>query len=212
MIFANKIEPLANIPISYHTIKSVLKDFKRPNDKISELIKAGDLLPIKKGMYIAGRNIKTTKPNLFLVSNHLLGPSYISLDSALSWYGFIPEKVFTTTAITTKASRIFTNELGRFEYAKQQLPFYSFGIKQIEIAENQFVMMASAEKALLDKIINTTAIQFNSKIDALNYLLNDLRIDLEYLKMLDTNKIESWIEYMPKKKTILLLLKVLKNL
>ena len=212
MIFSKIIEPYASTPLSYHLVKSLLKDFSRPNDKISELVKTGNLLPIKKGMYIAGKNIETIKPNLFLISNHLLGPSYISLDSALSWYGYIPEQVFTTTAITTKASRIFINELGRFEYVKQHLPAYTFGITQVKLAENQLVLMACPEKALLDKITNTSDIQFNSKKDVLYYLLNNLRMDVENLKNLETSKMKTWINSMPKKKSILLLIKVLENL
>lgn len=53
---------------------------------------------------------------LFHLSNHLHAPSYISCQSALAWYGLIPESVFATTAITTKKTIIHTTDCGNFFY------------------------------------------------------------------------------------------------
>jgi predicted transcriptional regulator of viral defense system len=82
-----------------------LKDYKRPNDKINTLKSEGLLESIKKGLYIAGPKIASAKPENSLLANHILGPSYVSVDTALSYYGLIPERVHEIASMTTKASR-----------------------------------------------------------------------------------------------------------
>ncbi len=88
------IQSYASQPISHQLLLSLLNGYKRPNDKIHDLIKKGDLQILKRGLYLAGPSVSTIKPATFLIANHLLGPSYVSLDSALSYHGLIPERVF----------------------------------------------------------------------------------------------------------------------
>src|SRR5690606_42106493 len=71
---------------------SLLNDYQRPNDKISEMIKQGKLIPLKNGLYIPGQNMRMGPPSHKLIANHQWGPSYVSLDCALSFCGMIPEK------------------------------------------------------------------------------------------------------------------------
>src|SRR5688572_9123494 len=90
--------------ITHQLLRSLLKDYKRPNDKIHELQKSGILQPLKKGLYIAGPSLNTNRlPEPLLIANHILGPSYVSADTALSYYGLIPERVYEITSMTTKA-------------------------------------------------------------------------------------------------------------
>ena len=74
-----------NAPFTRQVMLDMLKDYKRPNDKISELIKKGDHILLKRGLYISGRNTDLTTPEPFLIANYLWGPSYVSLESALSY-------------------------------------------------------------------------------------------------------------------------------
>jgi hypothetical protein len=212
MNFQETIALYASNVLSYHLVESLLQDYKRPNDKISELLKDGQLVSLKKGLYMVGDKIKLPQPEPFLIANHLLGPSYVSLDSALSWYGFIPERVYTVSSITTKSSRTYSNAVGEFEYIYQAIPYYSVGISQVQVAEKQFVMMAIPEKALFDKIVTTAGLQFNAKKDVSNYLFENLRIEEEKIKTLDVEKMKSWLEISPKKNSLSLLIKTLENL
>ena len=209
MNFQEAIAPYSANVLSYHLVESILRDYKRPNDKISELLKSGELISLRKGLYMAGDKIKSPKPEPLLIANHLHGPSYVSLDSALSWYGFIPERVYTITSITTKSSRKYTNAVAEFEYIFQALPYYALGIKQVQLAESQYIMMASPEKALFDKIVTTAGLQFQSKQDVMNYLLENLRIDEEKIHNLDIPTMKSWIDISPKKSSLSLMIKAL---
>ena len=61
-----------------------LSDYKRPNDKLHELLSSKILATIKKGLYVARPALNAAKPEPFLIANHILGPSYVSMETALS--------------------------------------------------------------------------------------------------------------------------------
>jgi len=206
------IQQFAALPIPHHVMKWLLRDYQQPNDKIHNLLKKGILEQVKKGLYIAGPAISRTKPDPFLIANHLLGPSYISLESALSYHGLIPERVYTITSVTTKAPRAYTTSLGTFTYTRLTLPYYSYGIRSIEIAPQQRIMIASPEKALFDKIITTAGVEFRSRVSVLSYFENDLRLNIDNLARLDSKSMASWISTAPKKQSLSLLLETIRGL
>jgi hypothetical protein len=191
---------------------SLLKDYKRPNDKVYDLVNEGVLLPVRKGLYVAGPAITTRVPEPFLLANHIMGPSYVSLDMALSYYGLIPERVFEITSMTTKATREFRTPVGLFSYTRLPLPYYAFGIRRIKLSEEAYAMVASPEKALTDKIITTSGIILRSQKQARSYLLEDLRMDEDNLKQLDTKMMLDWLADAPKKETLSILIKMIGNL
>ncbi len=190
----------------------LLKDYRQPNDKIKNLVKQGLLLPVRRGLYISGKEIGRQQPDPFLIAHHILGPSYVSLDSALSYYSLIPEKVYTITSVTTKTSRTFSTQVGVFTYTKLPLPYYSFGVRSIEITRNQRFLIASPEKALFDKIITTPGVEFRSMKATRTYLEDDLRIDLDMVKTMNFTMMEEWIADAPKKSTLRMLLETLQEL
>lgn len=202
MTITRAIQEYAPIPIPHHAMMGLLKDYVNPNNKIHELVKSQQLERVIKGLYIAGEALNTKKPDPFLLANHILGPSYVSLESALSYHGLIPERVYTITSVTTKASRQYETPVGNFNYTRLPLPYYSLGIQSIQLAIMQNVMMASPEKALFDKIISTAGVTFRSKSNVLTYFENDLRIDLDNLQKLDRGMMQSWLSYAPKKQTL----------
>ena len=207
-----QIASYTNQPLSYHLVRSLLNQYKRPNDKINELIKKGILISLKKGLYMAGPNLSKTKPEPFLLANHIWGPSYVSLDSALSHYGFIPERVYGITSITIKNAKTFATPAGIFSYVRLHSPYYAFGIRQIQVSGRQFALIASPEKAVCDKIIATSGTILRSKMNVLEYLTEDLRMDIEMVRTLDTKLISEWIIDAPKKTSIEKLVKALNEL
>jgi hypothetical protein len=199
-------------PLTHQLLMWLLKDYKRPNDKIHSLLNAGVLESIKKGLYVAGSVVGAGKPEPYLLANHILGPSYISLDAALSYYGLIPERVFEITSMTTKASRRFTTPMGLFSYTHLSLPYYSFGIQQVKLSEEQYAMIASPEKALFDKVITTSGLELRSLRSAMVYLIEDLRMDEDGLKELDTEAMSFWLPDAPKKDSLLMIIKTINSL
>lgn len=198
--------------LPHQLLLSWLKDYKRPNDKILGLKAQGFLEPLKKGLYIAGPSVTDKKPDVLLVANHLLGPSYVSVETALSYYGLIPERVYEISSMTTKVSRSFNAVLGMFTYTRLPLPYYSFGLKMLRLPTNQYAMVASPEKALCDKIVTTSGLTLRSIRNAYDYLVDDMRIDESALNDLDTDMIKGWLPDAPKRESLLMMIKMIEQL
>lgn len=188
---------------------SFFKNYKRPNDKIHSLIQEQKLITLKKGLYVWNSD---HLPENFSIANVLFAPSYVSAESALSFYGLIPERVFSTVSMTIKTSRKFTNDIGDFVYIKLPTPYYSFGIKRVELRENQFAIMATPEKALMDKVITTSGILLRSEKSAKEFLIENMRMDPEQLKSLNISEMKIWAETSPKKESIKQIIKAIENL
>ncbi len=212
MTFRDAVHEYAEEPLTRQIMMDLLKDYKRPNDKINELVKKGELTTIKKGLYVTGPKINIAKPEPFLIANHLWGPSYVSLETALSYWGLIPERVFEICSLTTKTSKIYKTSMGTFSYTHAPLPYYSFGIKSVQLTPRQVALIASPEKAICDKIITTSGIFLRSSRQAREYLVDDLRIEEEMLRELDLGAISSWIKDAPKKGSLSMFVKTIKDL
>ncbi len=205
------IKPYQAHPISHQVLLNLLKDYKRPNDKIHDLLKKGELISLKKGLYV-WPGAEQIYPEPFAIANTLYGPSYVSAESALSFHGLIPEHVYTIISMTLKPAKTLANELGNFAYKKTPTPYYAFGVEYRELRKNQFALIASPEKALCDKIITTPGVLFRSLKDAQTYLLQDLRIEEEQIKELDSRVIQSWLTDAPKKDSLKFLIKTITSL
>lgn len=212
MDFKYLVKNFTNAPLTRQVMLDILKEYKRPNDKISELIKSGDLISLKKGLYVPGLNADLTGPELFLIANHLWGPSYVSLESAMSYWGLIPERVYEISSVTMKLSKKYKTPKGRFSYRFMPSPYYSFGILSIELSPGQVAIVATPEKALCDKIISTAGLTLRSSVQTLDFLLKDLRIDPESLQKLNLKELRSWVEDAPKKESLRMLVKTLEKL
>jgi hypothetical protein len=92
------------------------------------------------------------------------------------------------------------------------LPYYAFDIKSIKLTSKQTALMASPEKALCDKIILTSGIRLRSTKQVKEFLIEDMRMDEEALKNLDTTKMKSWLADAPKASSIKELIKTISSL
>ena len=209
MNFRTMIKEYAEAPISRHLILELLRDYQRPNDKISELLKSKELISLRRGLYIIGTKMDLPSPEPFLIANHLRGPSYVSLESALSYWNMIPERTYEISSVTIKTSKLYKNPVGRFSYHQLKTPYYSYGIKNIEYSPKQTMLVASPEKALCDKIVVTPKINLRSIKQTREFLMEDLRMESEVLTTLDTKLMELWIENAPKKSSLKMLIKTL---
>ena len=205
------LKALGNFPLSTSSILPILRAYKRPYDKIDYWVKSGDLIQVKKGLYVLGSRISEKTPDLFLLANQIYGPSYVSMDSALAFHGLIPERVYQTTSITIKSSKTFETIRGRFDYLKVKPSYFSLGIENYGNPSTGYCMLASPPKALWDKIVLTSGIIFRSKIDVMQFLEEDIRFDLSAVANWDLENLSKWIPFSPKKSSIELLIKTLKT-
>ncbi|MEJ5993157.1 MAG: hypothetical protein EOO20_20310 [Chryseobacterium sp.] len=206
------LKDISSQPLTHQLLASLLKDYRRPNDKILSLKADGLIEPIKKGLYIAGRSLGTERPESALLANHILGPSYLSMESALAHYGLIPEKVFAVTSMTTKSSRKYQTSIGLYTYTNLQLPFYAFGLATVNLSKDQQAIIAIPEKALCDKIATTAGITLRSQSAARDYVFGNLRMEEEDLAKFDLNAMLSWLENAPKRESLEMLIKMIEKI
>jgi predicted transcriptional regulator of viral defense system len=98
--------------------------------------KRGVLVRLKGGLYV----LKNNYPSLYLIANRLYSPSYVSLETALSFYRLIPETVYAITCATTKVTRQFIAGGANFKYHKIKKSAFT-GYRLIKI-ENEMVLFA----------------------------------------------------------------------
>ena len=91
MDLAEPLREFEGQPLTRQLLMDLLKDYKRPYDKISEMVNQQELIPVKRGIFVPGPKLHIRQPEPFLLANHLRGPSYVSLETALSYWGLIPE-------------------------------------------------------------------------------------------------------------------------
>lgn len=198
-------------PISTQVLLGLLRGYSRPYDKIMEMVNQGILVQLRRGLYMTTPLVSKITPEPFLIANHLYGPSYISLDSALFHWGLIPERVFEISCVTPKISKIMVQN-AVYSYTHLPIAYYPLGVQSIALTKTQTVLIASPEKALCDKVITTAGINLRSKQQAMAFLVEDLRIDKDQLRELNTTEMTSWLPVCPKRKSIQLLIETLSAL
>lgn len=117
--------------------------------QVNEWVKKGYILELKRGMYTLADDERAIAVSPYYLANHIYSPSYISLESALSFYNLIPEKVHAITSITSKKTFTITNKKGHFIYHNIKQNSYN-GFESLHDENNQMFFIASPEKALAD--------------------------------------------------------------
>jgi len=164
----------------YQRLKAAIVGQSNPRRFIGQLIKRGYIVRVKKGLYVWAVDYDIAGYSPEILSNLIYGPSYISLEYALSLYGLIPEQVKTVTAVTFKKKKLFKTPVGQFEYLRLYKGAYSEGISLYHINQKETCLMASPEKALLDYIALRVK-SFLPRMDLSQLLYDDLRCDKEIL-------------------------------
>ena len=158
------------------------RNYSNIYNKIKNEETKNHLIKIKRGLYETNANA-----NPLTLANSILSPSYISFETALSYYGMIPERVYAIKSATfmKNKKKEFSNSFGLFLYFDVNKNAYPYDICQVEI-DNTNVYIASKEKALLDMI---SIISPRNNIKELEDLIfNDLRIDEIIFDQLDFSK------------------------
>ena len=159
-------------------IKLTLQEYSNKNTKICREVKNGKFIKIINGLYETDPNV-----NGYLLAGCIYGPSYLSFDFALSYYGLIPEKMtaFTSATCNKKKKKIYNNHFGTYMYRDVPLDVYPLGINIVEEGEYNY-QIATPEKALCDKLYTLHPIKNILELE--NVLFNDLRIDYaEFIKL-----------------------------
>ena len=142
--FKNRMFDLACF--NTHQVYTWNPDFDRNN--FVRWVKKGLLIRLRQGYYTFPEYKNKPDFTLFF-ANRIYRPSYISLHTALAFYGIIPEAVVQITSVTSLKTASFQNEFGEYEY-KSIREELMFGYDFKTIANGQSIKLSRPEKALLD--------------------------------------------------------------
>lgn len=205
------LEQFGVVPVDFSALATLLSDYKSPKSKIAAMERSGDLIRLKKGLFIVSPEVSNQSISRELAANHLYGPSYVSLESALSFYGLIPEKVYAVRSVTPRLSKRYSTPLGNYEYVTVSEDYFQIGIRQ-EIVNNHYAyLIATPEKAICDLIVTTRNLRLQSVRAMQTYIEEDLRIDLSVFDNYDTDTIRQCIATGKKKAEFTQLLKLLEH-
>ena len=170
--------------ITNDAILKKLANYSNKNSKLSREVRDGKIIKIVNGLYETDSNTPG-----YLLAGSIYGPSYISFEYALSYYGMIPERITTITCATfaKKKKKHFNTPFGTFTY--RDIPILAYPEEIILKEENNYsYQIASREKALCDKIYTLKPLKNYSNLEKM--LFSDLRIDSEDFNKLNIEKIE----------------------
>ncbi len=134
------------------TTGQILAGEERPADvrrQLDRWVKAGKVISLRRGVYMLGNNYSKRTVHPFVLANVLKKASYVSLQSALSYYGIIPEYVPVTTSVTTGRPEELSSPAGRFQFRHVTSHLFT-GFTEAEVAPEQLALLASPYKALVD--------------------------------------------------------------
>ncbi len=180
-----------------------LRDYASPKSKLTTMIQSGELVRIRRGLYVPGRQTPSGgfRPNrvaddsaifasfsLKTLANKIYGPSYISFEFALSFYGLIPERVATvTSAVYNKnKDKFFETPVGNFLYRYTHPAPYPWGVRRQQEGGAPY-LIATREKALCDTVAKFKNVATNEQLRS--RLLDDMRMETAQLASLDTDMI-----------------------
>lgn len=206
----NPLQKFGNVPVQTGSIAACFDNLSSPIEKIRTLEKDGQLIRLKRGLYVVNSEVSEKPINACLCANHIYGPSYVSQQWALRWYGLIPEQVYMMTSVTTKHTRMFENSLGRFTYEQVKPAYFAIGINRVEEDGISF-LMASREKALCDMILHDSYVPQQSIKGLWQYLEEDIRFDMDELATFDVSIIEACAKLGRKENILNNLIKILKR-
>lgn len=184
--------PLAKFIITHGRANYVLNDKQlarilggsdeRRYGQVNRALRAGDLIRVKRGVYVLADRLRDEPAHPFAVAQFLSPGSYVSGESALSFHGWIPEAVRSVLSITAGGKSVeYTHDsLGRFEFRRMTLqPGYFLQSVARHELQNQVALIAEPQRALLDMV-------YLRKLSwqGLDFLLSGMRIDAQKLKAL----------------------------
>jgi predicted transcriptional regulator of viral defense system len=168
------------------TINDLKKEYESYNDILGKLgreVKSGKYIPIVRGLYETDKNTAG-----YFLASYIYGPSYLSFEYALAYYGMIPEKVSTyiSASFNKNKTKKYMTLFGNYIY--KDIPKLAFPYEVNAIEENGYVYhIATKEKALCDKLYDLKPLL--SVKDLRLFLFSDLRIDEASFALLDKSKL-----------------------
>lgn len=200
------IKQFGTVPINTHVLRSALENYKVPMARIARLERQGQLLKLRRGLYVCLPEDGFGSYSQELIANHILHPSYVSYETVLSGKGVIPERVHVMRSACMKRGKVFENATGCYEYIEVPAAYFPIGLVSESTGEGYHYLSASPEKALCDLIVSSSNLRIQSIKAMRSYLEVYLRVDWDVVSDMDTSIIRACADATNKKRNELIIL------
>jgi len=183
------------IVFSINDIKKIWLDFHRR--RLNDWQEKNYIKKVMRGYYVFS-DIKINESLLYIIANKIYDPSYVSLESALSYYNLIPEGVYSVTSVSSKKTSSFKTFLGVFSYKKIKEELL-FGYQLVNYQNHNF-KIAEIEKVILDYFYINSKIKNNNDFFEMRFNVQEFkdRVNREkldrYLKAFNNKSLERRIK------------------
>lgn len=176
-------------------------EYSNKDTKLARDVKEGKIFKIINGLYETDQNTPG-----YLLAESIYGPSYISFEYALSYYGLIPERVSTITCATCdkKKKKEYNTDFGTFTY--RDVPVLAYPEEILLKEENNYsYQIATSEKALCDKLYTLSPLSnysnLENKLIESNFIEENSEFNIDILKVMLINKFNE-IDYQDAKEDV----------
>jgi len=205
-----QLNEIGIIPVTTAIIESLYPELKSANKKVTWLEQQGYIIRLKRGLYVVNPEHSGKSLSSELIANHLYAPSYVSMSTALRYYGLIPEAVYIHQSMTVKHARNFQTPIGTYDYKYIARAAFAVGVRSVHKGDYAF-LIASPEKALCDLIANSSKVNLRYLKEVENYLEHDIRMDMEEFYRFDPTIFEAYSKVGKKADSITTVLKFLRR-
>ena len=116
---------------------------------IQRALKSGDVIQVRRGLYHLSPSVFPSLVSTEVLANLIYGPSYVSLETALAYHGWIPEAIHNCASVTSGRPKHFDTPHGRFSYLRiKQTPLMA-GVLCAQTPSGTF-LVATPLKAIAD--------------------------------------------------------------
>ena len=151
-------------------------------------VDAGEVIRLKPALFLLQAGYRRSDPHPYVVAALLHAPSHISLETALSHHGLIPEAVYQTASVTAARSRAFDTPVGRFTFQRVPARNPRAGVQAVKLGRESWAFVATPLRAVADMVYLRPSVVWRS--DGLGFLTDSLRIEEEDLLRIELSSCE----------------------
>ena len=182
-------------------IRNLLPDRSEAARKVlvHRAVSAGEIIRLRPGLFLLAPEFQKTHPHPFVVAAMLHSPSHVSLESALSHHGLIPEAVFQVSSVTSARSRTFHTPVGVFSFVRVPASDPTAGVRALKVDGRSWAFVATPLRAIADLIYTRRDVTWAK--DGLAFLTESMRIERDDLEKISFESLDEVCESLRGRRT-----------
>jgi predicted transcriptional regulator of viral defense system len=182
-------------------VRNLLPDRSEAARKVlvHRAVSAGEIVRLKPGLFLLAPELRKTQPHPFVIAAMLHSPSHVSLESALSRHGLIPEAVYQVSSVTSLRSRTFHTPVGVFSYIRVPAADPRAGVQALKVDGRSWAFVATPLRAIADLIYTRREVSWVK--DGLAFLTESMRIERDDLQAISFESLDEICQSLRSRRT-----------